>query len=264
MTRVGGLAMLRGMANAGRCSTGTARAWWNLPGGPAPRPTVLFLAFLPACYLSSPADPTAAPESGVVQSSEVGNAGFFSDPRPAPSAGSPAELQPPLDAGAQGGLDASPDRFDAGHALLDGALPVDSGTLCVPVGRDAALSNEEDAGFAGQLRGRVRRGEGGEVAGPGALDDALVTRMIKTRIRGVQACYERELGAKPTLAGALAVRFTVAPRGDVSAVEVVANESCDAALAECVLSAVRRFRFNPGPVGGAVTYQYRFIFSPQQ
>ena len=37
----------------------------------------------------------------------------------------------------------------------------------------------------------------------------------------------------------------------------------DPAVAQCVVETVKRFRFNPGPEGGSVTYSYPFVFAPQ-
>ena len=52
-------------------------------------------------------------------------------------------------------------------------------------------------------------------------------------------------------------------RGNVTAVKVKQNTTNDAAVGTCVANTVKRFRFNPGPEGGSVTYAYPFVFAPQ-
>jgi TonB family protein len=87
--------------------------------------------------------------------------------------------------------------------------------------------------------------------------------MIRKRIGAIRACYERELRRNPTLAGKVTVEFTIQPRGNVTGVKVVANTTGDNAVGKCVANAVARFRFNPGPDGGSVTFSYPFVFAPQ-
>lgn len=87
--------------------------------------------------------------------------------------------------------------------------------------------------------------------------------MIKTRIGAIRACYERELKRNPSLAGKVTIQFTIEERGTVSGVKVTDNTTGDAAVGQCVANAIQRFRFNPGPEGGNVTFSYPFVFAPQ-
>ena len=41
------------------------------------------------------------------------------------------------------------------------------------------------------------------------------------------------------------------------------NTTGSPAVAECVTRTISRFRFNPGPDGGSVTFRYPFVFQPQ-
>ena len=105
--------------------------------------------------------------------------------------------------------------------------------------------------------------DGGDIGGTGDFDSAVVVRTIKTRIRAIKACYERELRRNPTLNGKITVQFTIQPRGNVTGIKVTTNTTGDSTLAGCVTKTISRFRFNPGPEGGSVTYSYPFVFAPQ-
>jgi TonB family protein len=113
------------------------------------------------------------------------------------------------------------------------------------------------------IKGKTELGSGGDIGGSGDFDASLVVQMIKTRIGAIRACYERELKRNPTLAGKVTIQFTIEERGNVSGVKVADNTTGDAAVGQCVANAIQRFRFNPGPEGGNVTFSYPFVFAPQ-
>jgi TonB family protein len=113
------------------------------------------------------------------------------------------------------------------------------------------------------IRGKTDVGSGGDIGGSGDFDASLVVQMIKTRIGAIRACYERELKGNPTLAGKVTIQFTIEERGNVSGVKVTDNTTGSPAVGQCVANAIQRFRFNPGPEGGSVTFSYPFVFAPQ-
>lgn len=113
------------------------------------------------------------------------------------------------------------------------------------------------------IRGSVKNTGGDEIGGTGEFDSALVVQTIKTRLRAIQMCYEQQLRRNPTLAGKVTIEFTIQPRGNVTDVRVKENSTNDGAVASCVADTVGRFRFNPGPEGGSVSYAYPFVFAPQ-
>lgn len=113
------------------------------------------------------------------------------------------------------------------------------------------------------IRGRVRSGALEDEAGSGDFDPSVVAGTIRRRIRAIQRCYERELRNNPTLSGRVLVRFTIVPAGTISSATATENTTGSDAVARCVVSTIRRFRFNPGPDGGSVTYAYPFVFAPQ-
>ena len=113
------------------------------------------------------------------------------------------------------------------------------------------------------IRGRVNSGALEDESGAGVFDHNEVTRMIRRNIRAIQRCYERELRNNPTLAGRVLVRFTIQPTGTVSGATAQENTTGSPAVASCVVSTIRRFRFREGPDGGSVSYAYPFVFAPQ-
>lgn len=114
------------------------------------------------------------------------------------------------------------------------------------------------------IRGRIDVGSGGDTGGSGEFDAAIVVRTIKSRLRAIQMCYENELRRDPGLAGKVTIAFTIQPSGTVTGAKASENSSGSAALASCIVQTVERFRFNPGPTGGSVSFSYPFVFAPQK
>ncbi len=114
-----------------------------------------------------------------------------------------------------------------------------------------------------RIRGSVSAGALADESGSGVFDPNIVVRQIRARIRAIQTCYERELRNNPTLAGRVMVRFTIQETGTVSNASATENSTGSPAVATCVVNTIRRFRFNPGPDGGSVSFAYPFVFAPQ-
>jgi TonB family protein len=111
--------------------------------------------------------------------------------------------------------------------------------------------------------GRISVDSGEDIGGSGEFDSKLVAAEIKKRIGAVRACYEKELRRNPTLQGKITVEFTIEQSGTISKANATANTMNDPAVAACIVDALKRIRFNPGPEGGSVTYSYPFVFAPQ-
>jgi TonB family protein len=111
--------------------------------------------------------------------------------------------------------------------------------------------------------GRINLEGGEDIGGSGEFDAKLVTAEVKKRLRAIQICYEQQLRRNPGLQGKVVVEFTIEQSGTVSKATATQNTTNDPAVASCVVDTVKRFRFNPGPEGGSVTYSYPFVFAPQ-
>ncbi|MDH5674616.1 MAG: TonB family protein [Myxococcales bacterium] len=137
------------------------------------------------------------------------------------------------------------------------------GTLAARGEGTTASRGEGEAVKERRIRGKTQVGSGGDIGGSGDFDANLVVAMIKRRIGAIRACYEKELRRNPTLAGKVTIEFAIQPRGNVTGVKVTTNTTGESAVGTCVANAVQRFRFNPGPEGGAVVFSYPFVFAPQ-
>lgn len=83
---------------------------------------------------------------------------------------------------------------------------------------------------------------------------------VESKIRQLsgqlQACYEAELRADPSLEGRIEVRFNIS-RGRVTTANVSGNTSGNASLGECVAKRVKRWRFDED-VNGPLTWSWMF------
>lgn len=136
------------------------------------------------------------------------------------------------------------------------------GSLQTSGGGGKAVSEGGAIGEAA-VRGTIKMDSGEDVGGTGEFDAKLVTAEVKKRLRAIQICYEQQLRRNPGLQGKVTVEFTIEQSGTVSKANATGNTTNDPAVAQCVVETVKRFRFNPGPQGGSVTYSYPFVFAPQ-
>ena len=116
---------------------------------------------------------------------------------------------------------------------------------------------------APRVRGSVRLEDGEAVGGDGDFAAAQVVALLRQRLSAIRACYENQLLRNPTLAGRVTVQFTIETTGSVRDVRAAENTTNDPSVGTCVTGVVSRFRWNPGPEGGSVTFSYPIVFSPQ-
>ncbi|MDB4987961.1 MAG: putative abductin-like protein [Myxococcaceae bacterium] len=113
-----------------------------------------------------------------------------------------------------------------------------------------------------QIRGTFKPLDPDAVGGTGDFDAKLVVAEVKKRISAIKICYEQQLRRDPSLQGKVTVQFTIEQSGTISKAAATENTTNDAQVAACVVEAVKRFRFNPGPEGGSVVFSYPFVFAP--
>lgn len=123
-------------------------------------------------------------------------------------------------------------------------------------------------GYSGPLGGGpgIRRrtpGVPGPVVGQpttgGAYDKALIRRYIRRNIEKIAYCYEKQLLAKPSLAGTVSVSFFIAPNGSVKS---ATGAGVDPEVANCVADVVSAIEFPKPPDGAGVQVNYPFTFRP--
>jgi TonB family protein len=117
---------------------------------------------------------------------------------------------------------------------------------------------------AGGLGGRRARAPDvipGQANVRGSLDKEIIRRIIRRHINEVKYCYESELVKKATLAGRIAVQFTIAASGQVIASVLQSTTMGNIRVENCVVQAVRRWEF-PKPMGGGIVIvSYPFVFN---
>ncbi len=124
-----------------------------------------------------------------------------------------------------------------------------------------ATSGGGQVGLGGKKEARVAavKAEAPEV--DGSLDGDAIAKVVRARLRSIQDCYEKELKRDASLTGKIEIEFTIGAGGEVEDARVSSNKMGSAAVGDCIVSRVRRWRF-PQPDGGRVTVNYPFIFTP--
>jgi hypothetical protein len=99
----------------------------------------------------------------------------------------------------------------------------------------------------------------GDPVGPpdGALDPAIIRRYLKRHQGSIGYCYEKELLARPGLAGTALVQFLIAADGGVQG---AVGRGFDERVASCVAKVIQAIRFPAPRGGGSVLVRYPFTF----
>jgi outer membrane biosynthesis protein TonB len=118
----------------------------------------------------------------------------------------------------------------------------------------------EGPGAERQIKGTVKKKNPTAAGGSGMLEPGEVAGVVNRRIGAIKGCYEQALKRDPTLQGKITIRFTISGSGKVSDAKCIVNE-LPPAVCSCVQDSFLRFRFPP-PEGGAVTFEYPFLFTP--
>lgn len=117
-------------------------------------------------------------------------------------------------------------------------------------------------GGRGGMRGRsaaVPTVSIGQPNAQGDLDKAIIRRYIKRNIQKIQYCYEKELLAKPGLAGTIMTQFFITPNGNVAS---SSGSGVDGNVASCVAGVIKAIEFPKPKGGGGVQVNYPFTFRP--
>ena len=140
------------------------------------------------------------------------------------------------------------------------------------VGGDCAQGSGYGRGSGGLARCRDRASGcavvptircGGGASGRGCAAEArgglareVIRRVVSRHIAEVRFCYEQGLQQRPSLEGRVSVQWIIGADGSVASAALASSDLGDAAVAECVVGAVRRWTFprSDGPTG--VTYPF--------
>ncbi|MET0402612.1 MAG: TonB family protein, partial [Cystobacter sp.] len=96
----------------------------------------------------------------------------------------------------------------------------------------------------------------------GGLDKDVIAKIIRSHQNEIKYCYETELNKNPSLAGKVAVAFTIDPAGGVAEANVTESTLSNSTAENCMLSRIRRWKFPEPKGGGVVAVTYPWLFSP--
>ncbi|HTR53328.1 MAG TPA: AgmX/PglI C-terminal domain-containing protein, partial [Kofleriaceae bacterium] len=117
-------------------------------------------------------------------------------------------------------------------------------------------------GGRGGMRGRTAAVPTVSIGQPNAngdLDKAIIRRYIKRNIQKITYCYEKQLLAKPGLAGTVQTQFFITPNGNVAQ---SSGSGVDPEVANCVADVIHGIEFPKPKGGGGVQVNYPFTFRP--
>ncbi|HWV39887.1 MAG TPA: AgmX/PglI C-terminal domain-containing protein [Vulgatibacter sp.] len=118
-------------------------------------------------------------------------------------------------------------------------------------------------GGTGRVRGTVSRQPARSVGtSGGSLDRGAILKVINENLSQVQSCYERQLISNPGLQGKIEFDWVIGTDGSVTSTRVNSSSLPSQAVANCIGSAIKTWRF-PKPTGGSVSVRYPFVFSVQ-
>jgi len=131
------------------------------------------------------------------------------------------------------------------------------------IGRGAGVGTGFGAGGGhGGMRGRTAAAPTVSIGQPiavGALDRAIIRRYIRRNVQRIEYCYERELLAKPALAGVMATQFLIGSDGTVKSATAT---GVDPGVATCVADVIKAIEFPRVSGEGTVQVHYPFTFRP--
>ena len=130
----------------------------------------------------------------------------------------------------------TPNRRKASGATTGTTMDIDESRLKGKRKRVGGAQKRE------KVKGRFKMSSKSDVIGTGTLSQKQINRTINRYKRALQACYENELKKDGSLQGAK-VQFTIPPSGRASRVNVIKNTIGSRAVAKCISTQIKRWRF---------------------
>jgi TonB family protein len=97
----------------------------------------------------------------------------------------------------------------------------------------------------------------------GALSRDEISKVIGSHTGQIKYCYQSELVTSPSLHGKVVVEFVIAGTGAVSSAAIGDSTLGNAAVEQCIVDKVKRWRFPAPRGGGIVRVNYPFVFSAE-
>lgn len=113
-------------------------------------------------------------------------------------------------------------------------------------------------------KGSVQINVGGQDADfAGGMDKEAIRRVIREHIREIRNCYERELQRSPDLYGKIVLEWDIEEEGRVSRTAVKSNALGNDAVANCIASRLKTWKFPDPPKDQVGRVSFPFVFSSQ-
>ena len=160
-------------------------------------------------------------------------------------------------AGAGGVNVANADSIGAGGRKGGGAgSAAGIGDLATKGGGDVGVGSKEGTRVRASVASSAPEVESS------TLDRDAVGRFVKSRVKAIQGCYERQLKLEPTLKGKIAVRITINTQGKVSETEIDEDTLHSDAVVSCIKGLIRFWKFPFTPESdAAVQFSWNFVSS---
>lgn len=88
----------------------------------------------------------------------------------------------------------------------------------------------------------------------------VVAKVISRHLSQIRYCYESALQRAPSLAGKVAVLFTIDAAGNVSQADVAESSLGSSEVERCMVSRIQRWKFPEPKGGGVVSVSYPWVF----
>ena len=100
----------------------------------------------------------------------------------------------------------------------------------------------------------------GRFQSSGSFNKKIIKRVVRRNKKALTNCYERQLRKKPNLKGRITISWRIGAAGTVGMVKVKNNGMGDSAVASCLVSRIKGWKFPAPSGGGAVDIAYPFNF----
>jgi hypothetical protein len=117
------------------------------------------------------------------------------------------------------------------------------------------LGGKKEAKVEGSVRDAAPDIESSDV------DRNALARYVRSRLKSIQSCYEKELKRNPSLKGKVVVRFTIKPSGRAGDIEIEENTLGSEAVGSCIRTTIRSWVF-PFKPDSETAVSYPFVFAP--
>jgi len=158
----------------------------------------------------------------------------------------------------------------AGDTLGSNTKDVGSGKGTSTVGISGVNTKGRGTGGTGYgtggigQKGNVQVNVGGQEADiGGGMDKEAIRRVIREHIREIRNCYERELQKSPDLYGKIVLEWDIEEEGRVSRCVVKSNALGNDAVAQCIASRLKTWKFPDPPKDQVGRVVFPFVFSSQ-